>query len=70
MFTDTVGYSSLTQRNERLALELLEEHRRIVRPIVARHNGREIKTIGDVFLIVILSVLRNTMRRGSPEESP
>jgi len=27
MFTDMVGYSALAQRDEALALELLEEHR-------------------------------------------
>ena len=27
MFTDMVGYSALAQRDEKLALELLEEHR-------------------------------------------
>ena len=57
MFTDMVGYSAMAQRDEALALELLEEHRRIVREILSRFHGTEIKTIGDAFLIQFRSAL-------------
>ena len=44
MFTDMVGYSALSQRNEALALELLEEHRGVLRGLIPEHQGTEIKT--------------------------
>jgi TolB-like protein/class 3 adenylate cyclase/Tfp pilus assembly protein PilF len=57
MFTDMVGFTTLTQRNESLAVELLEEQRRMVRASLAKHNGREVDTIGDGFLVEFASSL-------------
>ena len=48
---------AIMQRNEVLALELLKEHRRLLRPVFARHGGHEIKAIGDRFLVEFASSL-------------
>src|SRR6202023_756307 len=57
MVTDMGGYSALSQRDDKLAQELLEEHRQLLREIFPRFNGTEIKTIGDAFLIEFNSAL-------------
>lgn len=57
VFTDMVGYTALAQRDESLALELLEKHNALVRTVLKRHRGREVKTIGDSFLLEFDSAL-------------
>lgn len=57
MFTDTVSYSALSQRDERRALEMLGEQRGLLRPILGQHRGREIKTTGDGFLVEFKSAV-------------
>jgi len=43
MYTDIVGYTPLTGQDESLALDLLEEHRKLLRPLFTSYNGREVK---------------------------
>jgi adenylate cyclase len=57
MFTDTVDSTALAQRDEPAALELQKQQVRLVRPLFAAHQGREIKSMGDGFLVEFESAL-------------
>ena len=59
MFTDLVGFTRLGQRDEEEALRLRREHQSLVRPLLGPHGGREVKTLGDGFLIEFPSAVES-----------
>jgi adenylate cyclase len=60
MFTDMVGYSARAQADEAAALALLDRHNRLLRPIFLKFHGREVKTVGDAFVVEFESALEAT----------
>ena len=58
MFTDTVGYTASTQANEGRTLDLLRQQAELIRPLLSEHQGREIKSTGDGFLVEFDSALK------------
>ncbi len=57
MFTDLVGFTRLGQRDEAAALRLRREHQALLRPIFSRFGGREVKSLGDGFLVEFASAV-------------
>jgi adenylate cyclase len=60
MFTDMVGFSSRAQADEAAALAVLDRHNRLLRPIFSKFHGREVKTVGDAFVVEFDSALEAT----------
>jgi adenylate cyclase len=59
MFTDMVGFTRIAQQDEDLGLKLREEQQRLIRSHLAEFGGREIKTLGDGFLIEFPSAVES-----------
>jgi len=57
MFLDMVGYSAVSHRDEALAQALLGELKHIVRTQLRVFEGREIRTMGDGFLVEFASAV-------------
>jgi TolB-like protein/Flp pilus assembly protein TadD len=60
MFTDIQGYTAMTQRDEASAMKTLRTYRALVSPVLSKHSGREVKTMGDGSLVEFGSALEAT----------
>jgi adenylate cyclase len=59
MFTDLVGFTKLGQENEEGALRLRREHQGVLRPLFSAYGGREVKSLGDGFLVEFSSAVES-----------
>jgi class 3 adenylate cyclase len=59
LFTDLVGHTEMMQRlGDERGRAVLREHERITREVLREHNGEEIKTDGDSFMVSFGSVTK------------
>jgi DNA segregation ATPase FtsK/SpoIIIE-like protein len=57
MFTDIAGYTRLSNRDEKAAMKLIKQQRKILKPIVKAHDGEWMKEMGDGLLLCFPSSL-------------
>lgn len=57
MFTDVAGYTALAEDDESAAQTLLETQKQMLHPVLEKHNGREVKTVGDTGIIEFTNAL-------------
>jgi adenylate cyclase len=57
LFSDIDGFTALTQRDEKAALELLQEQESLVLPLLETHRGRRVKSTGDGLLLEFSNAL-------------
>lgn len=58
MFTDVVGYTALTERDEAAALRVRTQHRELVHTLVTQFDGEVVDATGDESLSIFPSALR------------
>ena len=51
VFTDIVGFTELSAKNEPTALVLLEKQRELLQPIVEKNNGEWLNEMGNGLLL-------------------
>jgi class 3 adenylate cyclase len=51
VFTDIVNFTSISAKDEQVALDLIQKQNEIIKPIVEKHNGEWLKEIGDGLLL-------------------
>ena len=57
MFTDMVGYTALSQKDESFALQAVSRIKQVSLPAIQRHGGTLVKTMGDGFLVEFSSAI-------------
>ncbi|MEE8551311.1 MAG: adenylate/guanylate cyclase domain-containing protein, partial [Gemmatimonadota bacterium] len=59
LFTDLVGHTEMMSRlGDERGRDVLREHERITREVLAAHGGTEVKTMGDGFMVSFGSVTK------------
>ncbi len=57
VFTDIVGYTKRMEESEKRTMQLLQQQREIIFPIVKAHGGEVVKELGDGLLIMFHSAI-------------
>ena len=60
VFTDIVGFTNLTSKNQQKASDLLDIQRDLLKPLVESYSGRWVKEMGDG-LILTFDTINNAV---------
>ncbi len=58
VFTDVVGFTPATQADEAASLARRREQEELIRPLLGKHSGRAVKSLGDGLLLEFESALK------------